>query len=334
MPYDPSVMQRATERLEERRRDRSAQAERRRQEIFRRDPRIARLDREIRSAMPRVIAAALRSGQDSSAAVRAVRDQNLEQQEEMAVLLAAQGLPPDALDDKPFCPLCGDTGWKGARMCRCLQELCAEEQIKDLSKLLDLGSQSFDTFNLEYYSPEKWSSRGESPRANMELIYEVCLKYAMKFGQFSIRNLFLTGSAGLGKTFLSACIARTVSEKGFSVVYDTAASIFTQFENRKFVRDSDVTSEARDETRRILSCDLLILDDLGSELTTSLTQASLYEIINTRLVAERHTVISSNLSMQDVARQYQPQIVSRLEGEYHVLSFFGDDIRILKRNRM
>ena len=96
---------------------------------------------------------------------------------------------------------------------------------------------------------------------------------------------------GLGKTFLSACIARTVSENGFSVVYDTAGNVFAQFEARKFLRDSPDGMDARDETRRYLNCDLLILDDLGSELTTQFTQSALYELVNTRLVGDKHTVI-------------------------------------------
>jgi DNA replication protein DnaC len=135
----------------------------------------------------------------------------------------------------------------------------------------------------------------------------------------------------LGKTFLSACIARTVSENGYSVVYDTAGNIFAQFEARKFQRDAQDAQEAKDDTRRYLSCDLLILDDLGSELTTQFVQSALYELINTRMVAGKHTVISSNLSMEEAARRYSPQIASRLAGEYHVLHFFGDDIRLLKK---
>lgn len=168
----------------------------------------------------------------------------------------------------------------------------------------------------------------------MELVYDVCLNYATKFGRFRLKNLFLTGAPGLGKTFLSACIARTVSENGFSVVYDTAGNVFAQFEARKFLRDSPDGLGARDETRRYLNCDLLILDDLGSELTTQFTQSALYELVNTRLVGDKHTVISSNLSMEEAARRYAPQIVSRLDGEYHVLHFFGDDIRLLRKNRL
>ena len=327
MSYDANVLRRATQRLEEERRARADRADRARAQAYAKQPRLEQIDRELQGTMSQLVAAALRRGEDPSQAIRAIRAQNLELQQERAVLLGAMGLPPDALEARPACPLCGDTGWQGARMCRCLKELCAQEQIRELSKLLPLGEQSFDTFRLDYYSQQPWPEEGNSPRVNMELIYEVCLSYAQKFGSFPLRNLFMTGAPGLGKTFLSACIARAVSEKGHSVVYDTAGNVFAQFEARKFQRDSQDGQEARDETRRYLGCELLILDDLGSELTTQLTQWALYEIINTRLVGKKHTVISSNLSVAEATRRYSPQIVSRLEGEYHILHFFGEDIR-------
>ena len=334
MPYDVNVQRRAVERLERERRERQDRMARLRLEVYEKEPRLERLDRRIQGTMAGLVAAALRQGDDPVKAVQTVRKENQDLQRERAVLLGALGLPEDALDDKPACPLCKDTGWRGASMCRCLKTLCAQEQIRELSKLLDLGEQSFDAFRLDYYSQTVYPGRGTSPRSNMELVYDVCLNYAAKFGRFGIQNLFLTGSPGLGKTFLSACIARTVSENGFSVVYDTAGNVFAQFEARKFLRDSPDGLEARDETRRYLGCDLLILDDLGSELTTQFTQSALYELINARLVGEKRTVISSNQTMEDVARRYAPQIASRLDGEYHLLHFFGDDIRLLKKNRL
>ena len=334
MSYDANILRRATQRLEQERRARRDETERRVQAAYAQTPRLAELDRRIQGTMAGLVAAALRRGDDPVQAVRAVREENRKLRQERAVLLGAMGLPEDALDDKPACPLCRDTGWQGANMCQCLKQLCAQEQIKELSKLLSLGEQSFDTFRMDYYSQTPYPSRGISPWSNMELVYDVCLNYATKFGRFAIKNLFLSGPPGLGKTFLSACIARTVSENGFSVVYDTAGNVFAQFEAQKFLRDRPDGLEARDETRRCLNCDLLILDDLGSELTTQLTQSALYELVNTRLVANKHTIISSNLTMSDVAQRYAPQIVSRLDGEYHVLPFFGDDIRLLRKNRL
>ena len=334
MAYDPNVLRRAVDRLEGERRRRRVELDRLRDRVYGREPRLAQLDRQLQGTMAQLVAATLRQGGDPAQAVRAVKEKNLDLQQERAVLLGAMGLPADALEDKPTCPLCGDTGWRGAQMCGCLKRLCAQEQIRELSKLLDLGEQSFDTFRMDYYSTSFWPEWGTSPRENMELVYEVCLNYAQKFGRFYFKNLFLSGAPGLGKTFLSACIARTVSENGHSVVYDTAGNVFAQFEARKFLRDSDDGREARDETRRYLGCDLLILDDLGSELTTQFTQSALYELINGRLVGGKRTVISSNLSMEEAAVRYSPQIASRLEGEYHLLHFFGEDIRLLRKKQL
>ena len=237
MGYEPAVLRRASRRLEEQRLRRAAEQERAQREIYARLPRAAEIDKELKGTIYQIIAASLKEGRDPVPAIGAVRDRNMELQAERARLLAEHGYPSDALDGRPACAKCNDTGWVGSHMCSCLQALCTEEQIKELSKLLDLGEQSFDSFSLDFYSPLPWKGESLPPRENMEFIYEVCLNYAQKFGKFYFRNLFLTGAPGLGKTFLSACIARTVSEAGFSVVYDTAVNIFARFEEQKFARD-------------------------------------------------------------------------------------------------
>ena len=333
MAADSKLMARALERF---RTDRERRAEDRRRltaEIFQRVPRVEEITRELRGTAAKIVAAAFRNGTDPQSAIRALGEHNLALQRERAELLVANGYAYDALEDKPRCPLCGDTGFTDQGPCRCLMAYYTREQNRELSKLLDLGSQSFDTFDFSWYSQDFWPEEGTSPRENMEIIYELCANYAHNFSPKS-PSLLMTGAPGLGKTFLSACIARTVSENGFSVVYDTAVNIFTQFEAQKFSRDMDDTRQARDETRRYLSCDLLILDDLGSEMTTPFVQSALYTLLNTRLTAEKKTVISSNLSMDDVQRRYSPQIASRLAGEYRVLPFFGEDIRLLRKNQM
>ena len=182
MAYDANVLRRATDQLEQRRRQRKEENERKRLEAYRRQPRLAQLDRQIQATMARLVAAALRQGGDPGQAVREVRDGNLELQQERAVLLGAMGLPADALDDRPACGLCGDTGWQGAKMCRCLKQLCAQEQIRELSKLLNLGEQSFDTFRIDYYSQSIYPGQGISPRENMEQNFNICWNYATKFG--------------------------------------------------------------------------------------------------------------------------------------------------------
>ena len=333
MSYDPNVLRRANQVLAERRRVREEDQQRRQAEIYTKLPRVAQIDRQLRQTAAQVIQAALCRGEDPVPAIAKIREKNLSLQAERSELLAQSGYPPDALDNRPACPRCGDSGWVGASMCQCLKDLCAAEQIKELSKLLDLGEQSFDRFSLDFYSDQPWPGETVSPRENMELIRDVCWSYAERFGRFYFKNLFLTGAPGLGKTFLSACIARTVSENGFSVVYDTAVSVFAQFEEQKFARDGEDVRQARGETRKYLGCDLLILDDLGSEMTTPFVQSALYTLINTRLTAGRHTVISSNLTMDEVRRRYSGQAASRLEGEYRVLRFYGEDIRLLRKRQ-
>jgi len=327
MAYDAAVLRRATRRLEEQKREREERSAMLRKKLFAQVPELSDIDRQLRGAILDIIAASLRQGSDPGPALQVIRDRNMDLQRRQTQLLQEAGYPPDALDDVPTCKKCGDSGWLGGQMCDCLRTLCAQEQVKELSKLLDLGEQTFDAFSLDWYSPLPWPGENASPRDNMELILELCLNYAQKFGRFYFKNLFLTGDPGLGKTFLSACIARTVAENGFSVVYDTAINLFAQFEAQKFQRDE----EAQDDTRRYLSCDLLILDDLGSELTTPFVQSALYTLINSRLTKGLSTVISSNLSMDGVRARYNGQTASRLEGEYRVLRFYGEDIRLQRK---
>ncbi len=321
MSFEPDVLRQANARLKARRDQNTAEYARRREEVYRRLPRVRAIDAQLRQTVTRAATAALRQGVDPSPAIAALREQNLSLQQERAELLKGLGLPEDYLKEQPVCPDCKDTGWKGSQMCGCLRQLCSEEQARKLSSLLDLNGQSFDTFRLDYYGPEYSNDRNQ-----MRMVRDVCQNYAHDFPNFAIKNLFLTGAPGRGKTFLSACIARQVTEKGYSVVYDTAIHIFSQFETAKFSR----SPEAIQDTRRYLDCDLLILDDLGSELNTPFVQSCLYNLVNTRLVAQKHTVISSNLKMSELGRVYSAQTASRLSGEYQALEFVGPDIRQLK----
>ena len=329
MAYDGRILRRAQARFEEDRTRREESFQRKREAVYLRQPRLREIDGELRSTMSRIITSALRRGTDPRPAVAVLQDQNLSLQAEKKELLTAMGLPADYLEEKPACTLCNDSGYRGEAVCRCLREYYAREQQKELSRMLDLGNQSFDTFSLDWY-PETRSSLGMSPRENMEYTRDACVEYAYGFNGRS-GNLLFTGAPGLGKTFLSACIARVVSEKGYSVVYDTAMQIFERFEAQKFGRDEGDAAET--DVSRILGCDLLILDDLGTEMTTAFVQSALYQIVNTRLMTGKSTIISTNLTMQEIGRRYLQPVASRIEGEYMILPFMGEDIRRLKRER-
>lgn len=329
MSVDGKILAKAKVRLEENKRDFDIARERRLREVYLKCPRIMMLDREIKSTVIDVIGVALKSGQDPDDAIAGLRDKNLYLQSERVQALISAGFSPDYIDDEYLCSNCRDTGYVGTEICSCLKKIYSEELKASLSNLFKLGNESFDNFDLTWYDDTPNPEIGMPTRSYMENICETCYRYANKFSHKST-NLFFNGGTGLGKTFLSACIARVVADRGFSVVYDMACSIFSAFEEDKFSK-SDDPALLRSEIRRYLESDLLIIDDLGTEMTTAFTISALYELLNTRLIAGKKTIISSNLSLEELHRRYTAQIMSRLEGEFQVLKFYGSDIRLLKK---
>ncbi len=328
MALDGKILHRALERLEQDNRRRAQQTRLLRQEIYRKDPRIQVLDAELQATVAETLALALRHGQDPSGAVTRLQNRNLQAQAERKQRIRQLGYPDGCIDDLPRCSLCGDTGYIRQNPCSCLMELYREEQRKELSRLLDLQGERFEAFRLEYYNDGS-DAGGISPRQHMHMVYQVCRRYAETFRPGS-GSLFLTGAPGLGKTFLSSCIAGTVSERGFSVVYDTAVSLVSCFEDARFGR-GERQEEAEADVKRYLGCDLLILDDLGAEMVTSLTVSAIYEVLNTRLREGKSMVVSSNLSIGEAGKRYSTQIASRLSGGFEELRFYGSDIRQQKK---
>lgn len=332
MAQDAKIMAAALRRYQADQDARKKEWENRVQTLFRRLPRLALIEQALQGTAAKIILSAFNE-EDPDRALAELERENLALQRERAELLVGAGYPYDYLDEKPACPICQDEGFlPDGGACRCLMAYYAREQNRRLSRLLDLGSQSFDTFSFDWYSNQIWDQFGCSPLENMEMIREICGNYAHTFGPQS-GNMLFTGAPGLGKTFLSACIAREVSDLGFSVVYDTAAHIFQRFECEKFGRESALEENAWEDVGRYLHCDLLIMDDLGTEMRTDFVQATFYRIVNDRLLHRRKTVLSTNLDLEDIARRYGDAVLSRLRGEYQLLRFFGEDIRILKRKK-
>ena len=323
MAYSEAVLRRAQARLAQEKADCEAESTARIETIYTRLPRLREIDRAMRQSVSKAVSAAFRRGSDPTEAIRAIKEENLALQREREWILEANDLDEAALEPSVICPKCGGSGYTGAVMCECLQELCRQEQKKELSSLLG-GKESFDAFRLEYYPVEIDPSFGVSPRQLMQLNFQECRRYAREFSRRSPSLLF-TGGPGLGKTYLSACIARTVADSGFSVVYDTAGKLFSDFEAVKFGGDRS------DLTNKYLQCDLLIMDDLGTEMTTQFTQSVLYQVINTRLMENKPVILSTNLNDEGLRQRYTPSIASRLLGAYQVFQFLGRDIRQLRR---
>ena len=333
MSLDGKILSLARQRLRETRENNQQENARRRQQVYAVVPQTRFIDTSLRRALPRLLSLTLRNTPGSAQAISRLRDEILTLRMRKAELLVGAGFPEDYLEDIVSCGACRDTGYlPDGQPCACLMEHYRREQAKDLSSLMRSGQDRFSQFDPSVYPETVSSETGISPREQMSMVLSFCQDYAAKFGAES-KNLLFRGSAGLGKTFLSACIARTVTEQGFSVVYDTAVSALEAFEREKFSRDEDTVEEASEKTRRILSCDLMILDDLGTEMTNTFTQSALYTIINTRLNNNDKTIISTNLTPEEMSLRYSPQIVSRIYGVYHELRFMGTDVRQVLKQR-
>ena len=333
MALDGKLLARARERLTQIRAENEAEQKRRQAQAYAQIPRLREIDVQLRRLLGEVIGLTLRRDGEAAAALGAVEARSQSLQLEKAELLRRHGLPEDCMDEIYSCPKCRDRGYGAdGQPCECLLELYRREQARELSSLLKLGADDFSEFDLGYYRAEIDPRYGIAPREAMELVLSTCRQYAENFGSGS-RSLLLRGGTGLGKTFLSACIARRAADRGFSVVYETAVAAFEAFEISKFHREGEGGDAAAEKCARMLSCELMILDDLGTEMTTSFTQSALYTIVNTRLCASRPTIISTNLSAEEMAQRYSAQIISRIEGEYDTLLFLGRDVRAVKKEQ-
>ena len=321
MGYSIEVVRRARERLAQARSERERENREHLRVAYEQQPRLQEIDRQLRMTMAKAAMAAFAGG-DAERLMAEAKQQNQSLQRERRQIVEAC-FEEGFLDETPICTICSGTGYVGSTMCDCLAELCRQEQKKELT-FLSAGRESFDQFRLDYYS-DKPTPAGYVPRVIMEKTYQTCRRYAFGFHE-KAGNLLFSGNTGLGKTFLSACIARTVADQGYSVVYESAGKLFQTLEKARF--------EANDENRRAAAkyaeCDLLIVDDLGTELPGQFVTAALYSLINDRLLENKPTIISTNLSEEELVRRYNPQIASRLRGSYKRVAFVGDDIRLLK----
>lgn len=216
----------------------------------------------------------------------------------------------------PNCKLCGDTGYNGTLLCECARQKARELVFKDLSEQLPLGTQTFDSFSLEDYDG--------AAKKQMTAVYKFIKKYAEGFSRHS-ENLLFTGGVGLGKTHLSMAVINEVTRAGYGVVYGSAQNLFSKIEKEHFSYSGE-----SDKIDAVLECDLLVIDDLGTEFLSTFIVSQFYNIINTRIISGRPTIINSNLSPAEIEERYTPRVLSRIVGNYKTLRFDGTDHRLKK----
>ena len=325
MGYSREVYEQACAVLAHRRAQAESEAAQLHARVCREHPEAAEWERQMQAGAAK-IAQIILNGGDVKTALDAVQKDNLEAQAKIRDLLASLGETATDFSPRFTCPDCRDTGYLDNGMCDCLRALLSELAAKSLSEHSGMKLTSLDDMDLSFYSDEVQPDLGRSPREHMQSVLEYCRCYGEDFGP-GAESLLLFGTTGTGKTHASLAIARTVIEKGFSVIYASAQQIFHRLEKEHFGR-------AEGDSESVLtSCDLLVLDDLGTEMTTAFTTSCLYNIINLRMLAERPTVISTNLTAADWPDRYGPALTSRVLGTFQPLYFVGSDIRQAKMAR-
>ena len=320
MSYSPEVYEKVRQMIEDRRRRAEDEADARAEAFFASCPEAQEASTEMRQSAYSVVRA-IGAGQNATELVQRMMRRNLAAQARLREILTDRGLPEDYLEPRYVCSACGDTGVRDGKLCDCFRALLRKTAYEALCEESPMRLSRFEDFSLSYYR--------DDPEAleQMESVLAFCRNYAEGF-DLNSRSVLMTGETGLGKTHLSLAIAGAVIEKGYGVVYGSAQKLFARMEREKFGKADrpDGTTETMLET-----CDLLILDDLGAEYSTQLSRAQLGSLIDTRMLAGRPTVISTNLTIRELEERYSRRIASRIIGEYVILMFAGHDVRQLKK---
>ncbi len=273
------------------------------------NPRLSEIDRELSSIGAQLAITALSGNSEKVAVLKA---KSVAVSKEKSAILKKEMVPEIEYD----CTLCKDSGYVGGKICDCVKKLAAQVILDDLKKQMPLEDCTFEGFNLNYYSKE-----GENPRKRMTYILKLCKEYVDAFTPENAQNLLFMGSPGLGKTHLTLAIVSGVVEKGYMPFYGPAETLFTLVSSERF------SGENKGSYNAMLECDLLVIDDLGTEYVNEFSRSVLYNLINSRLLSKKPTIINTNLTMKEIADRYGERIVSRLIGGYNANKFIGNDVR-------
>lgn len=294
------------------------------QEVEKNVPEIAEINKQLAKTGMQIINI-IRSGENVSGKIEELKSKNLQAQKMIKELLWQHGYSENYLEVEYTCSKCCDTGYIQNKRCSCLTSLIASITAEEMNKKSQINLCSFNSFDLSMYRGKN-EEETSSYRNTMSKVFSYCRDYADNF-TVSSENLLMFGRTGLGKTHLSLSIANEVLKKGYNVLYDSAMNYLNQIEKEHFGRDNS----GRDTLEQLLSADLLILDDLGSEYDKQFYVSTIYNIINTRLNKGVPTIINTNLNHEEMLKKYEERIISRLFAIYKSLGFVGKDIRLIRR---
>ena len=323
MGYGRKIYEAAAAEMERRRLLAEGDAERRRSDFYAQYPEARRL-REAMAQNAAGAAKAVVAGGDARRELEKLRQRAGELNRQYDGLLRQAGLTREDLAPRYACAQCRDTGFVDGRLCGCFKALQRRLAYERLNLEAPLDQCTFDTFSLEYYQEDSQAAQ------QMGSILRVCRQYADNFRPGSPSWLF-KGGTGLGKTHLSLAIAGKVLEKGYGVIYGSAQTFAVALERERFLRREE--GDPDDTHAQLIGCDLLILDDLGTEIASDYVAAGLYDVVNARMLAGRPTIISTNLDMKALEKRYSERFASRITGYYNKLEFLGGDVRVAKRRR-
>ncbi len=327
MGYDKELYLTLEREYEQQRRDDAADLEARQAAVFAKVPELAEVDYAIKMTGVSISRLVLQKGA-TSASLAQLKAEQQKLRTRRKMLLLENGYPEDELAMRYRCEQCRDTGTVGTAPCECYRRrlISLAYEASNLSGML--ADQDFAHFDASLYDKVPEPGAAISPRQNIMEIYAACRRFVNTFTEPGNSLLFI-GRPGVGKTFLSTCVAKEILKHGHSVIYETAYRIFSLLDEYKFKRTGDPALQKL-QIDRLYDCDLLILDDLGAEFKTSYTSAALFDVINTRMMAGRKCILNTNLTLAELNSCYSERVVSRILGGYDILKFIGRDIRQMK----
>jgi len=295
----------------------------RQEEVYRRVPGIKEIDQEIARLGLLLSKSIIETPEDSQQLMDRISKEMERLKEDRAMLLTENNIPLNYLEKVYQCEHCKDRGFlKNGKKCSCFKQRLIDRAY-NLSNLNNtLEKENFHNFNIDLFSSESYEKEELTPRQNMMHLLNTSEGFVMNFEDPQTKNLLFYGPTGLGKTYLANCVAKALLDRGYIVIYQTSFKMIEVLEDLRFRR-----SDNKEEYKLLFEADLLIIDDLGAELTNSFTNSELFNLVNSRILREKKIIISTNLSPMELAERYDDRIFSRLLAHFDVLKFYGEDIR-------